>query len=271
MANTSLVGGVPDDVFVSRAEQAAQLAEDAQAAAEAAQAAAEAALAATLAALAAQLIEEHADTTVAGKAAGDVLFWNGSAWVNQPYVVGDITNVDLTGLNTDDLLTWNGTNWVPIARAAASGDFLPLTGGTLTGALTLPGAPTNPLEAATKAYVDSIPASTPLYILSTWTEGLTTADQLIFAHVVTDSFSFAADMLDSIVEAGTAATAQTDFDLQKNGVSFGTVRFAAAGTVATYVGVLATSFVAGDEIEMIGPTVPDTTLADLRVSLRGLR
>lgn len=34
--------------------------------------------------------------------------------------------------------------------------FLALTGGTLTGALTLSGAPTNPLHAATKAYVDSV-------------------------------------------------------------------------------------------------------------------
>lgn len=33
--------------------------------------------------------------------------------------------------------------------------YLPLAGGTLTGALTLPGAPTNALHAATKAYVDA--------------------------------------------------------------------------------------------------------------------
>ena len=36
-----------------------------------------------------------------------------------------------------------------------SGDYLPLVGGTLLGPLTLAGAPTNPLHAATKAYVDS--------------------------------------------------------------------------------------------------------------------
>jgi len=34
-------------------------------------------------------------------------------------------------------------------------DYLPLVGGTMTGALTLSGAPTNNLHAATKAYVDS--------------------------------------------------------------------------------------------------------------------
>lgn len=47
---------------------------------------------------------------------------------------------------------WNGTSW--IALTAPSG-YLPLTGGTLTGALTLNADPVNPLEAATKQYVDS--------------------------------------------------------------------------------------------------------------------
>ena len=36
-----------------------------------------------------------------------------------------------------------------------AGDYLPLAGGTMTGALTLSGAPTQALHAATKAYVDS--------------------------------------------------------------------------------------------------------------------
>ena len=38
---------------------------------------------------------------------------------------------------------------------AADALRLPLTGGTLTGALTLAGAPTSDLHAATKKYVDS--------------------------------------------------------------------------------------------------------------------
>jgi hypothetical protein len=40
------------------------------------------------------------------------------------------------------------------------GDFLPLTGGTLTGPLTLAADPAIPLEAATKNYVDLIPRTT---------------------------------------------------------------------------------------------------------------
>lgn len=56
----------------------------------------------------------------------------------------------------------SGTHWVGDLRVSLPGSaveiltgYLPLTGGTLTGALTLPGAPTQDLHAATKAYVDS--------------------------------------------------------------------------------------------------------------------
>ena len=46
--------------------------------------------------------------------------------------------------------------YVDSAIATVTGGYLPLTGGTLTGALTLSGAPTANLQAATKLYVDNI-------------------------------------------------------------------------------------------------------------------
>jgi hypothetical protein len=55
-----------------------------------------------------------------------------------------------------------------IAASAATDDakFLKLTGGTLTGALVLSGAPTQPLHAATKAYVDSFVGTGPFLPLA---------------------------------------------------------------------------------------------------------
>ena len=46
----------------------------------------------------------------------------------------------------------HGGNWIKMAKDS---DKLSLTGGTLTGDLTLSGAPTSNLHAATKAYVDT--------------------------------------------------------------------------------------------------------------------
>ena len=48
--------------------------------------------------------------------------------------------------------TWDGTKWAPAGVGVA---YLPLTGGTLTGPLTLAGDPVNALDASTKQYVDT--------------------------------------------------------------------------------------------------------------------
>jgi hypothetical protein len=66
-----------------------------------------------------------------------------------------------------------------------------------------------------------------------------------------------------------AATAETDFDIKKNGSSVGTLRFAASATTATFIMASETSLVASDQLEIIAPGTPDTTLADIAWTLRG--
>ena len=71
-----------------------------------------------------------------------------------------------TSLDTGDLFydttsgtlkVYNGTGWEQGVTAGSG--FLPLSGGTLTGTLSLPSDPVNPLQAATKQYVDTIAAA----------------------------------------------------------------------------------------------------------------
>ncbi|RWA55356.1 hypothetical protein AU476_07560 [Cupriavidus sp. UYMSc13B] len=71
--------------------------------------------------------------------------------------------------------------------------------------------------------------------------------------------------------AGTAATAQTDFDIQKNGSSVGTMRFAAGSATATFLMGSQTTFAAGDVVKVVAPATPDATLADIGFSLAGTR
>jgi len=71
--------------------------------------------------------------------------------------------------------------------------------------------------------------------------------------------------------AGAAATAQTDIDIQVGGVSKGTVRFAAAGTTATFLFASQVVLAAGDVLTLIAPAVPDATLADISITLAGAR
>ena len=90
---------------------------------------------------------------------------------------------------------------------------------------------------------------------------------MVFAFLANEALSFPASMTGSVIKAKTAATAQADFDLQKNGVSVGTVRFAAAGTVASYVSIAGFTMASGDHLELVAPGSPDATLADLFFTL----
>lgn len=101
-------------------------------------------------------------------------------------------------------------------------------------------------------------------------EGTPSASQLR-QWVAVRACTFPVDMVGSIGRAGVAATAQTDFDLQKNGVSFGTMRFAASGTSASFIAASATSFAAGDVLSVVAPGTPDATLANIAATLLGYR
>lgn len=109
------------------------------------------------------------------------------------------------------------------------------------------------------------------YVVGATFNGVPSASQVIMRHPVPIDVDFATGLPDSQGFAEIAATATTDFDIQKNGVSIGTMRFAAAGTVATFIFAGDVSFVAGDVLTVIAPASPDATLADFGLSLLGER
>jgi len=71
--------------------------------------------------------------------------------------------------------------------------------------------------------------------------------------------------------ATVASTASTVFDLQKNGVSIGSMTFALGATTATFSTGGTIAFASGDILVIIAPATPDTTLADIGYCLPGLR
>jgi len=101
--------------------------------------------------------------------------------------------------------------------------------------------------------------------------GSPTSSMIVYFLEAIRAFGFPAGMTGSRCRALSAATAQTDFDVQKNGVSIGTIRFAAAGTLATYVSFSASSFAVGDTLKIIAPATPDATLGSVSFGLMGRR
>jgi len=81
------------------------------------------------------------DDVTSSAVTGEVLYFNGTTWENRGLISTDISGV------TSSIQTQLDAK---VAKA----------GSTMTGALTLSGAPTNTLHAATKAYVDAKPLIT---------------------------------------------------------------------------------------------------------------
>lgn len=66
-----------------------------------------------------------------------------------------------------------------------------------------------------------------------------------------------------------ATGAGQDYDLRKNGVSFGTVSFAIGSNTGTVTIGASTSFTAGDRLEIYGPSSPDGNLDEVAITLTG--
>lgn len=109
------------------------------------------------------------------------------------------------------------------------------------------------------------------YDVGVFFSGVLTASEKLIRFNYVRAVDLAAGLAGSRVTAAVAATATADFDVRKNGSSIGTIRFAAAGTVATFVGISATSFVANDLLEVVAPGTPDATLADVSFTIAGVQ
>lgn len=101
--------------------------------------------------------------------------------------------------------------------------------------------------------------------------GVPSASAIITRVPVARAVTFPSGLTGSIGRARVAATAQTVFDVQKNGASVGSITFAASATSATLTAASAVTLAAGDILAIIAPGSADTTLADVGVVLAGTR
>jgi hypothetical protein len=123
----------------------------------------------------------------------------------------------------------------------------------------------------TLGWVPAVPGSLNL----SYDVGLFVADfpldaELVLRHIVTQAFTVPAGATGSFASATAASTGTVQFDLKKNGSSFGNIEFAASAT-GVYTVASPTSFVAGDLLTIEAPSPQDATLADVSISISGVR
>jgi hypothetical protein len=107
------------------------------------------------------------------------------------------------------------------------------------------------------------------YDIATFCAGLPAVSEKLLRFNYPRSVDLPANLVGSRVTAQVAATLQTDFAVTKNGTGIGTIRFAAAGTVASFVGFSAQSIVANDVLMITAPGTQDATLADIAFTIAG--
>lgn len=131
------------------------------------------------------------------------------------------------------------------------------------------GSPTNDLPAFRALVAADLPSQP--YDVGGGVAGVPAASTVIIRYPFPRTVAFPSSLTNSRGVAAVAATAQTDFDILKNGSSFGTMRFAAAGTTASFISASGSTFAAGDILTVVAPASPDATLADVGFSLAGTR
>lgn len=110
------------------------------------------------------------------------------------------------------------------------------------------------------------------YDLGVFISGQPGADQEVLRYVTPRRIFFVDDFLESRLNAGTAATDETEFTIKVDGTSVGTITVAASGTTGTFAtsdGDLTVE--AGEVLSIEAPSSVDSTLADISITLKGSR
>lgn len=136
-------------------------------------------------------------------------------------------------------------------------------------------------DAATVRTTIGAAASEQPFTVALFYPGIPTASALVGAIAAPagiTTITYASAIAGSSGKAMTAATAQTDFDVRKNattsanGTSVGTVRFAASGTVPTFIAASGFTLTGGtDYLTIWAPASPDATLANIGITLYATR
>lgn len=121
--------------------------------------------------------------------------------------------------------------------------------------------------------VDALGGSSSPFDVHAFYPGKPIASATVLRVPVARAVGFVANFVGSYGSSSVASTAIKAFDVKKNGVTIGTITFAAGATTATFTTAAgaAQSLVAGNVLTIVAPAVSDATLTDPGFVLAGTR
>jgi hypothetical protein len=159
---------------------------------------------------------------------------------------------------------YSGSAWAALA-GGGGGTFVALT--DVPSAYTGAGGKAVEVNAGATALVFNAKP----FDVSVFAPGVGANNQKLLRAKLARAVTFPATAALSQTAASANATASTTFTLSKNGTSFATVNFAAAAAVGIWTQASDAVFAAGDLLEIDGPATADATLADVGITLAGVR
>ena len=115
-----------------------------------------------------------------------------------------------------------------------------------------------------KATIKEVASAPQTIKLAGYFPGLPTTDQLMAQIVFASAQSIPVGATGARGYVGTQGTdGTTTFKIQKNGVNVGTMQFAISTSTATFTVSSQVDFAIGDVLQLVAPTTPDSTLADV--------
>lgn len=111
---------------------------------------------------------------------------------------------------------------------------------------------------------DNAPYDISLFI----SENEDNADVILCGYIASRNVTIPSSCGNSVAIANTAPAGTTVYDVKINDLSVGNITFNASATVGT-VSINTTDMVPNDILEIINPSTPDTTIADISVTIVG--
>jgi hypothetical protein len=95
------------------------------------------------------------------------------------------------------------------------------------------------------------------------------ASEILMDHVVAVAHTLPVNFAGSVAKVGTNPAALWTADVQKNGVSIGSLAISAAGVVTFTTSGGAVAMAVGDVLTLVAPVAPDASIARLRFTFKG--